>query len=204
MLWNDTRAAPDAARLVDAFGGAEAWATRIGVVPVASFTASKWAWLRRCEPEVAARTAAIRLPHDYINQLLTGSGATDRGDASGTAWWSTATGRYSAEVLALPELALSEDLLPHVYGPTEAAGEVTEAASSATGLAPGVLVAPGTGDNMGAALGLGLLNRSAGTPSMNTRIATLAIRRPSKARLANVMQSCSSVTAIPSGRLLRI
>ncbi len=156
MLWNDTRAAPDAAALVDAFGGAEAWATRIGVVPVASFTASKWAWLRRCEPDVAARTAAIRLPHDYINQLLTGAGATDRGDASGTAWWSTATGRYSAEVLALPELALSEDLLPHVYGSTEAAGVVTEAASAATGLAPGILVAPGTGDNMGAALGLGL------------------------------------------------
>ena len=50
MLWNDTRAASDAVRLVDAMGGAAAWAATIGLVPVASFTASKWAWVRRREP----------------------------------------------------------------------------------------------------------------------------------------------------------
>ncbi|HEY5472870.1 MAG TPA: FGGY family carbohydrate kinase, partial [Candidatus Limnocylindrales bacterium] len=42
MLWNDTRSAPDAVELIEALGGAAAWAARIGVVPVASFTASKW------------------------------------------------------------------------------------------------------------------------------------------------------------------
>jgi len=41
MLWNDTRAAADAARLVDALGGPAVWAERVGLVPVASFTASK-------------------------------------------------------------------------------------------------------------------------------------------------------------------
>jgi len=91
MLWNDTRAAPDAAALVDSFGGATRWAARVGVVPVASFTASKWAWLRRREPGIADRTAAIRLPHDFLTERLCGAGVTDRGDASGTAWWSTET-----------------------------------------------------------------------------------------------------------------
>ena len=156
MLWNDTRSAPDAARLVEAFGGGEAWASRIGIVPVASFTATKWAWLRRVEPAVAARTAAIRLPHDYLTERLSGVGVTDRGDASGTAWWSTATGDYAPEVLALPELDLDPALLPRVLGPAEAAGTVTAAAAEATGLPVGALVGPGTGDNMGAALGLGL------------------------------------------------
>ena len=156
MLWNDTRSASDAARLVDALGGAAAWAARVGVVPVASFTASKWAWIRRCEPAVAARTAAIRLPHDYLTERLTGAGVTDRGDASGTAWWSTESGDYSAEVLALPELRVPKELLPRVLGPTETAGAITADAAAATGIRAGTAVGPGTGDNMGSALGLGL------------------------------------------------
>jgi xylulokinase len=161
MLWNDTRSATDAVALSEAMGGPTAWAARIGVVPVASFTASKWAWVRRREPEVAAATAAIRLPHDYLTERLTGNGTTDRGDASGTGWWSTETESYSADVLGLPALRLSESMLPKVLRPTEVAGTVSAAAAEATGLREGTIVAPGTGDNMGAALGLGL---APGTP----------------------------------------
>ena len=156
LLWNDTRSASDAIGLIEALGGAAAWATRIGVVPVASFTASKWAWVRRHEPEVASRTAAIRLPHDYVTERLTGMGVTDRGDASGTGWWSTETESYATEVLGLPGMQLPVELLPRVHKPTEAAGVVTSAGAAATGLPAGALVGPGTGDNMGAALGLGL------------------------------------------------
>ena len=156
MLWNDTRSAEDAVRLLDSLGGAAGWAARIGVVPVASFTATKWAWLRRREPQSVARTAAIRLPHDFLTERLTGAGVTDRGDASGTAWWSTESESYVAEVLDLPEIALRVELLPRVLRPGQPAGTVTKAASDATGLAAGIVVGPGTGDNMGAALGLGL------------------------------------------------
>ncbi|MFI5258356.1 MAG: xylulokinase [Candidatus Limnocylindrales bacterium] len=156
MLWNDTRSAGDAIGLVEAFGGPNVWAARIGVVPVASFTASKWAWLRRVEPDAAAATAAIRLPHDYLTERLTGVGVTDRGDASGTGWWSTETEGYAAGVLELAGMRLPAELLPRVLKPTEAAGVVTAAAAAATGLPAGALVAPGTGDNMGAALGLGI------------------------------------------------
>ena len=161
MLWNDTRSASDAIDLLEALGGATAWAARIGVVPVASFTASKWAWVRRREPEIASRTAAIRLPHDYLTERLAGVGVTDRGEASGTGWWSTETESYATEVLGLRSIQLPLKLLPQVMKPTEAAGEVTPAAEAATGLPAGVLVGPGTGDNMGAALGLGL---EPGTP----------------------------------------
>ena len=156
MLWNDTRSALDAARLLEALGGATAWASRIGVVPVASFTATKWAWLRRRERQTVARTAAIRLPHDYLTEKLAGAGVTDRGDASGTAWWSTESEAYAGSVLQLPELALPAELLPRVLWPDEPAGTVTPAAAAATGLTAGIVVGPGTGDNMAAALGLGL------------------------------------------------
>lgn len=161
VLWNDTRAADAATQLREDLGGAAAWADRIGVVPVASFTVAKWAWLRASEPEVVARTRAVRLPHDHVTGRLTGRGTTDRGDASGTGWWSTLIGAYAEEVLDLDRVRLDASLLPTVLGPTEVAGHVTAAAAGQLGLAPGTVVAPGTGDNMGAALGLGL---EPGTP----------------------------------------
>lgn len=154
MLWNDTRAAPDAESMVAEGGGPEWWAAEIGSVPVASFTAAKWAWLRRNEPDVAEAARAVRLPHDYLTEGLTGSGVTDRGDASGTAWWSTRSEDYSPDVL--DRIQLDPELLPQVLGPIEPAGAVTSDAAAEFGLSDGTVVGPGTGDNMGAALGLGL------------------------------------------------
>jgi xylulokinase len=154
VLWNDTRSAPDADRLRTELGGPSGWAERVGVVPVASFTATRWAWLRRTEPSVAEAARAVRLPHDWLTERLSGHGATDRGDASGTGWWSTREEDYVGEVLDLVEL--DRAFLPDVLGPGEAAGSVTAEAAAELGLPEGALVGPGTGDNMGAALGLGV------------------------------------------------
>jgi xylulokinase len=154
-LWNDTRAAADAERLTERLG-AEAWARLTGLRPVASFTVCKWAWLRRTEPEIALATAAIRLPHDYVTERLTGRGTTDRSDVSGTGWWSPSTGGYLDEILSLPEVELTRDRLPEIVGPGEVAGTVGAAAAADLGLTAGTLVGPGAGDNAAAALGLGL------------------------------------------------
>ncbi len=160
-LWNDTESAEDAQRLIADFGGPSWWAEKIGLVPVASFTATKWAWLRRVEPQTAAATRAIRLPHDFLTERLAGAGVTDRGDASGTAWWSSATEGYAAEVLEHPSQRLDPGMLPRVLGPAEPAGVVTQAAAGFLGLRAGIPVGPGTGDNAAAAAGLGL---APGTP----------------------------------------
>ena len=155
MLWNDIRSGPQAATLLDAFGEAF-WADDIGLRPVASFTVTKWAWLRENEPAVARATESVRLPHDYLTERLTGAGVTDRGDASGTGWWSGTTGAYELVVLAHPLVDLDASRLPRVLGPVETAGEVLKNVADSLGLGDGVVVGPGTGDNAAAALGLGL------------------------------------------------
>jgi xylulokinase len=155
LLWNDTRPAPDAAALVTVLGAAT-WAERTGSVPLAAFTVAKWAWLRRNEPAAAEATAAVRLPHDFLTERLTGNAVTDRGDASGTGWWSTSTGRYAETVLGLDPVCLDESRLPAVLEPFAAAGTVRAPVAADLGLSPAVVVGPGTGDNMAAALGLGL------------------------------------------------
>lgn len=154
LLWNDTRSAPDATDLVvelgegDEAAGRTAWADAVGVVPVASLTVAKLRWLARREPAAAARTAAVCLPHDWLTWRLSGARglaalATDRSDASGTGYWSAATGAYRSDLLRFGLGA--EPLVPRVLDPSEHAGATPT----------GVLLGPGMGDNAGAALGLG-------------------------------------------------
>ncbi|GII81489.1 xylulokinase [Sphaerisporangium rufum] len=156
LLWNDTRSARAAADLVAELGGPAAWAEAVGSVPVASFTVTKLRWLAEHEPESAARTAAVCLPHDWLTWRLagatgTGTLTTDRGDASGTGYWSPATGEYRTDLL---ERAFGRvPALPAVLPPRAEAGEVTAAEAGTAGAR--VLLAPGTGDNMAAALGVG-------------------------------------------------
>jgi xylulokinase len=151
-LWNDVESAPQAAELVAALG-AEGWASACGSVPTASFTITKLAWLRAHRPEAWARMARILLPHDWLTWWLLDRpdrAVTDRGDASGTGWWSPFEGRVRADLLSLVEP--SRDLaaaLPEVLGPDQPGGEARQ-------LATGAVVACGTGDNMAAALALGL------------------------------------------------
>ncbi|MFR9797855.1 xylulokinase [Streptomyces sp. MS06] len=153
LLWNDVRSAPQARRLTEELGGPGAWAERTGSVPAASFTVTKWAWLAEHEPEAARATKAVRLPHDYLTERLTGQGTTDRGDASGTGWWASGTEAYAPEIL--DRVGLDSALLPRVVRPGEVAGTVRDRHDLP--FSTGTLVAAGTGDNAAAALGLGLL-----------------------------------------------
>jgi xylulokinase len=146
-LWNDTESADDAARLIEALGPA-AWADACGSVPLASFTITKLAWLKRHEPDNFRRLGRILLPHDWLSHRLTGGWTTDRGDVSGTGWWSPAEERYRIDLLDLVDDGVDwASKLPEVLGPTDQAGHWP---------ANGAIVGPGTGDNMAAALGLGL------------------------------------------------
>lgn len=151
LLWNDTRSAPQAERLVRDLGGPAAWASAVGSVPVASFTVTKLAWLAEHEPDAAARVAAVCLPHDWLTWRLgaAASGArladlaTDRGDASGTGYFAPSTGEYRRDLLTA---ALGHDaVLPTVLDPAASAGSTPS----------GAILGPGTGDNMAAALALG-------------------------------------------------
>ncbi|MEQ7125041.1 xylulokinase [Actinopolymorpha sp. B11F2] len=147
LLWNDTRSAGAATDLIDKLGGPQAWADATGSVPLASMTVTKLAWLAEHELANADRVAQVMLPHDYLTWQLCGrptTATTDRGDASGTLYWSPVTGEYRTDLLELAFGRTPE--LPTVLGPAETAGETSS----------GALVSAGTGDNMGAALGLGI------------------------------------------------
>ncbi|WFE61999.1 xylulokinase [Micromonospora sp. WMMD714] len=180
LLWNDTRSADAARELIAEAGDGETgrrfWADAVGLVPVASFTATKLRWLARHEPEHADRVAAVCLPHDWLTWRLAGAPGlaalrTDRGDASGTGYWSPATGQYRPDLLEKAFGRVVE--VPTVLGPAERAGVLDPAVLPAGPAAPvgaagpgsgeirpgtdtgEIVLGPGTGDNAAAALGVG-------------------------------------------------
>jgi xylulokinase len=147
LLWNDNRSAGAAADLVSELGGGQAWADAVGSVPVASFTVTKLRWVAEHDAAAAARARTALLPHDYLTWLLSGrtSLSTDRSEASGTGYWSPASGSYRDDLMTL---AFGRTLqVPEVARPDQPAGRTPD----------GVRLGPGAGDNAAAALGVGAL-----------------------------------------------
>ncbi|MGO9928278.1 MAG: xylulokinase [Mycobacterium sp.] len=150
LLWNDVRSADAARVLVDELGGPSAWAQAVGVVPLAAITVSKLRWLADNEPQLADRTAAVCLPHDWLTWRLRGDTGTldiatlttDRSDASGTGYYDAASNDYRFDLLELAMRGRRPEL-PIVLGPSDSTSGV------------GRTFGAGLGDNAAAALGLG-------------------------------------------------
>lgn len=149
LLWNDVRSADAAESLNREAGGDVEIAKKVGSKLVASFTAAKLRWLADHEPENAAKTASVALPHDWLSWQLQGGKDftklfTDRSDASGTGYFDPSTSQYRQEMI---ELALGKNRqiqLPRIISASEFGG-VTQ---------KGIPIAAGAGDNAAAALGL--------------------------------------------------
>jgi xylulokinase len=165
LLWNDARTHAECAE-IDRRLGAERVIAITGNRASTGFQAPKLMWLRRNEPELAARVAGLLLPKDFIRLRLTGDRATDAADASGTLFLDLRRRRYSDEMLAALDVPLS--LLPEVFESPEVTGRVTAAAAAATGLPAGTSVVAGGGDNACAAIGAGLIGEGHGVCSLGT------------------------------------
>ncbi|NIJ06322.1 FGGY family carbohydrate kinase [Frigoribacterium faeni] len=157
-LWNDTGSHGAMVALNDELGRGE-WIRRTGLPLTLSDTAPKLRWLRDEHPEAARRVAAVAIVHDWLTWRLTGRGdgalfdglVTDRSEASGTAYWSGATGEYDLELL---EHAFGRRVvLPRVLDPLGRAGTTRR---GLPGVPAGIPVGVGSGDNAAAALALGL------------------------------------------------
>jgi xylulokinase len=147
LLWNDVRSADAALALVDELGGTRGWAQAVGVVPLAAITVSKLRWLADNEPQLADRTAAVCLPHDWLTWRLRGDTeiaalTTDRSDASGTGYYDATSDGYRFDLLELAMRGRRPNV-PTVLGPSDQS------------ISSGTIFGAGLGDNAAAALGLG-------------------------------------------------
>jgi D-xylulose kinase len=166
-LWCDTSTAPEAAAVMDANGGREAFQRLTGNALPAGFTASKILWLKRHEPENFARLAAVLLPHDYVNFWLTGVKAMEFGDASGTGLLDVRTRSWCGQAI----MSIDDDLggkLPELRHSGDVLGRLRGEAAEALGLSTACMVSMGGGDNMMGAIGTGNVLPGAVTVSLGT------------------------------------
>ena len=156
IIWCDGRTADECAEIMDRVGSSRLVEITANHA-LTSFTAGNILWVRNHEPELYKRCRQILLPKDYIRYKLTGNYGIDAGDASGMNMLDIFTRVWSDEVLK--KLDIDPELLPEVKGSSEVAGFITAEAAVLTGLTAGTPVVYGTGDNMAAAIGTGVVEK---------------------------------------------
>ncbi|WP_428395710.1 xylulokinase [Lichenicoccus sp.] len=163
ILWNDSRAAAEAAALALAH---PAFAALTGAAQSPSFWPAKLSWLRHHEPDLFAQIARLLPPKDYIRLKLTGRYQTDPCDAGGTLLFDAARHGWSEEILAACGIARA--MLPDLVDGNQAAGVMADATARALGLPPGIIVAGGGGDAATNAIGIGAVADGDTTISLGT------------------------------------
>lgn len=152
ILWNDQRTAAQCQQITETLGF-DRLLRITGNKALTGFTAPKILWVRQHEPEVYAKTCHVLLPKDYVRLRLTGAHAVDKADGSGMLLFDLKQRDFSKEVLAA--LDIPAEWMPAAYEGPQVTGYVTETACAETGLATGVPVVAGGGDQAAQAVGVG-------------------------------------------------
>lgn len=162
ILWNDTRAAAEAAKL-DAIPDFRALTGNI-VFP--GFTAPKLLWVARNEPEIFRQTDCVLLPKDALRLWLTGERVSEMSDASGTSWLDVGARDWSDTLLAAT--GLTRDHMPRLVEGSDPSGQLRAGLMAEWGLSGTVIVAGGAGDNAASAIGMGMVREGQAFVSLGT------------------------------------
>lgn len=155
LLWNDQRTAAECAEIEQRAGGRKKLIEQVSNPALTGFTAPKILWLRKNEPKRYDAVRQILLPKDYVRFQLTGEFATEVSDASGTLLLDVKRRAWSKPLLS--KLQIDADLLPTCHESEVISGTLSRAAAEATGLAEGIPVVGGGGDQAAGAVGNGIV-----------------------------------------------
>jgi xylulokinase len=165
LLWNDQRTTRQC-ETITVLVGERRLVEITGNPALTGFQAPKVLWLRDEEPNGYARVEHVLLPKDYVRYRLSGEFATDASDAAGTLFLDLERRDWSDEVLE--SLGVPARWLPVVRESPDVAGALAADVAGELGLAEGIPIAAGGGDNAAAAVGTaivrdGLMSSSIGT-----------------------------------------
>ncbi|WP_105428541.1 xylulokinase [Neorhizobium sp. T6_25] len=162
ILWNDTRSHQEAAAL----DANPIFRKLTGNIVFPGFTAPKLVWVAKNEPDIFAKVAKVLLPKDYLRLWLTGEHMSEMSDSAGTSWLDTGARKWSSELLAAT--GLDEKQMPSLVEGTEQAGKLRGELSYKWGMAEGVVIAGGAGDNAASACGMGTVAEGHAFVSLGT------------------------------------
>ena len=154
IIWPDQRSKRQVQEVYQRIGKRKlgAWTAN----PLATgFTLANLLWLRENELHNYERTRHVLLAKDYLRYHFTGEIGTDVTDASGTSLMDVARRTWSTGLLNA--LGLEGSILPSIHQSSEVAGYLKREVAVATGLAEGLPVVYGGGDQAMQAVGNGVI-----------------------------------------------
>lgn len=166
LLWNDQRTGRQCDEITAKAGGREKLIELVANPALTGFTAPKILWVRENEPKIYSRTKHVLLPKDYIRLCMTGEYATEVSDASGTLLLDVVNRRWSDRLLSI--LQIDPALMPRVHESYEVTGRLTREAAGELGLAEGIPVVGGGGDQAAGAVGNGIVTAGIVSATLGT------------------------------------
>jgi xylulokinase len=166
LLWNDQRTAEQCAEIESKAGGREALIEMVANPALTGFTAPKILWVRQHEPKTWAKVKHILLPKDYIRFRMTGEYATEVSDASGMLLLDVVNRTWSNKLLHLHDI--DKSLLGKLHESPEVTGTLTAQAARSLGLAEGIAVVGGAGDQAAGAVGNGIVTTGIVSATLGT------------------------------------
>jgi xylulokinase len=155
IIWLDSRADEQAARMVRRLGGPKVVMLLAGAVPSGKDVVCKLQWIRDKEPRVWEDTHKFLDVTGYLVFRATGNMAVDHTGAGVTGLLNPKNRQWSGTLARL--LGIPLDKLPDIKSSIEIAGLLTPGAAEEMGLEPGTPVIVGMGDIAAAATGSGAL-----------------------------------------------
>ncbi len=165
ILWNDQRTEAECDEIRRRVGP-ERLIEITGNDALTGFTAPKLLWVARHEPDNWARVRHVLLPKDYLRYRMTGAYAVDVADGSGTILFDLARRTWSPEML--DALGIAPELMPPTFEGPAVTGTITADAAGALGLAVGIPVVAGGGDQSANAVGVGAVTSGVVALSLGT------------------------------------
>jgi xylulokinase len=162
ILWNDGRAAEEAAEL----DADPRFREITGNIVFPGFTAPKLVWVQRNEPRIFGDIVKVLLPKDYVRLWLSGDTASDMSDSAGTSWLDVAKRDWSDDLLVATHL--DRDRMPSLHEGSTATGKLRPVLASRWGMAEPPVIAAGAGDNAASACGVGAVAPGSAFLSLGT------------------------------------
>lgn len=192
ILWNDQRTADQCAYIEKKAGGRKKLIAMVANPALTGFTAPKIIWLRDHEPKTYRKVAHVLLPKDFIRLCLTGVYATEVSDASGTLLLDVSKRKWHEKLMR--KLDLNAGWFPPCRESVEVTGRLSAVAAKATGLAEGIPVVGGAGDQAAGAVGNGIVDRGIVSATLGTSGVVFAYAsKPAYDPLGRVHTMCHAV-----------
>lgn len=172
IVWLDNRSQEEAGEIEKHFGRQAVYEHTGQPECVATWPATKIAWLKRHRPEIYRKTGKFLLLEDYLLYRLTGRTVCEENllassllyDINRRCWWKE----------MLDYLGLDPSRLPEVLPCASPVGRVTAEAAAQTGLSPSILVGTGALDQTCGIIGAGRIRPGEVTETTGSCLAVSA------------------------------